>query len=39
MEVKGGLELASKYYSLIRNNFIKGIKNREHIVLNNLNKL
>jgi hypothetical protein len=39
MEVKGGLELASKYYSLIKNNFIKGIKDREYIVLYNLNKL
>ena len=39
MEVKGGLELASKHYSLIRNNLIKGIKDREHIVLYNLNKL
>jgi hypothetical protein len=39
MEVKGGLELASKHYSLIRNNPIKGIKNREYIVLYNLNKL
>jgi hypothetical protein len=33
MEVKGKLELASKHYSLIRNNLIKGIKDREYIVL------
>jgi hypothetical protein len=39
MEVKSKLELSSKYYSLIRNNPIKGIKDREHIVLYNLNKL
>jgi hypothetical protein len=39
MEVKGGLELVNKHYSLIRNNPIKGIKDREHIVLYNLSKL
>jgi hypothetical protein len=39
MEVKGGLELVNKHYSLIRNNPIKGIKDREHIVLYNFNKL
>jgi hypothetical protein len=39
MEVESRLELASKHYSSIRNNFIKGIKDREYIVLYNLNKL
>ena len=39
MEVKGGLKLANKHYSSIRNNLIKGIKNREYIVLYNFNKL
>jgi hypothetical protein len=39
MKVKGGLELASKHYSSIRNNPIKGIKDREHIVLYDFNKL
>jgi hypothetical protein len=39
MEVKSRLELANKHYSSIRNNPIKGIKDREHIVLYNLNKL
>jgi hypothetical protein len=39
MEVKGKLKLASKYYSSIRNNLIKGIKDREHIVLYNFSKL
>jgi hypothetical protein len=39
MEVESKLKLANKHYSLIRNNPIKGIKDREHIVLYNLNKL
>jgi hypothetical protein len=39
MEIKGKLELVNKHYSLIRNNSIKGIKNRDYIVLYNLNKL
>ena len=39
MEVKSGLKLASKHYFSIRNNPIKGIKDREHIVLYNFNKL
>jgi hypothetical protein len=39
MEVKGKLKLANKHYSSIRNNPIKGIKNREYIVLYNFNKL
>jgi hypothetical protein len=39
MEVESGLELASKHYSSIRNNPIKGIKDREHIVLHDLSKL
>jgi hypothetical protein len=39
MEVKSGLKLASKYYSSIRNNPIKGIKDREHIILYGFNKL
>jgi hypothetical protein len=39
MEVEGGLKLASKHYFSIRNNLIKGIKDREHIVLYNLSKL
>jgi hypothetical protein len=38
MEVESGLKLANKHYSLIKNNLIKGIKDREHIVLY-LNKL
>jgi hypothetical protein len=39
MEIKSGLKLASKHYSSIRNNLIKGIKDREYIVLYNFNKL
>jgi hypothetical protein len=39
MEVESELKLAGGHYSLIGNNPIKGIGDREHIVLYNLNKL
>jgi hypothetical protein len=39
IKAKRRLEFANKYYSFIKNYFIKCIKNREDLFLQNLSKL